>query len=124
MKEAGAEGLSFELLNPTVDQPFKYVAIWLIDEWSKIGLHMTPRVVPTSPWFDTLYVAAPDQGLPAYFLFGTENEPPPNSQQKFLANWCFAGRGARIQQSTSFRPFLSGPPASLCTRATHRCLAT
>ena len=49
MKEAGAEGLSFELLNPTVDQPFKYVAIWLIDEWSKIGLHMTQRLVPTGP---------------------------------------------------------------------------
>src|SRR5215472_2963431 len=28
-KEAGAEGLSFELLNRNVDQPFKYVATWL-----------------------------------------------------------------------------------------------
>ena len=30
LKEAGAEGLSFELLNRNVDQPFKYVATWLI----------------------------------------------------------------------------------------------
>ena len=41
MKEARAEGLSFELLNRDIDQPFKYVATWLIDEWSKIGLHVT-----------------------------------------------------------------------------------
>jgi peptide/nickel transport system substrate-binding protein len=37
------------LLNRNVDQPFKYVATWLIDEWSKIGLHVTQRVVPTGP---------------------------------------------------------------------------
>jgi len=36
LKEAGAERLSFELLNRNVDQPFKYVATWLIDEWSKV----------------------------------------------------------------------------------------
>jgi len=40
-KEAGAEGLSFELLSRNVDQPFKYVATWLINEWSKIWLHVT-----------------------------------------------------------------------------------
>ena len=34
LKEAGAEGLSIELLSRNVDQPFKYVATWLIDEWS------------------------------------------------------------------------------------------
>ena len=38
MKVAGAESLSFQLLNRNVDQPLKYVATWLIDEWSKIGL--------------------------------------------------------------------------------------
>jgi peptide/nickel transport system substrate-binding protein len=54
LKDAGAEGLSFELLNRDVDQPFKYVATWLIDEWSKIGLHVTQRVVPTGLWFDIM----------------------------------------------------------------------
>jgi len=48
LKEAGAEGLSFELLNRNVDQPFKYVATSLIDEWSN-GLHVTQRVVPEGP---------------------------------------------------------------------------
>ena len=54
LKEAGAEGLSFELLNRNVDQPYKYNATWVIDEWSKVGLHVTQRVVPTGPWFEAM----------------------------------------------------------------------
>jgi peptide/nickel transport system substrate-binding protein len=54
LKEAGAEGLTFELLNRNVDQPYKYNATWVIDEWSKIGLHVTQRVVPTGPWFEAM----------------------------------------------------------------------
>jgi peptide/nickel transport system substrate-binding protein len=54
LKEAGAEGLSFELLNRNVDQPYKYVATWLIDQWSKIGLHVTQKVMPTGPWFEAM----------------------------------------------------------------------
>jgi len=54
LKEAGAEGFSFELLNRNVDQPYKYNATWAIDEWSKIGLHVTQRVVPTGPWFEAM----------------------------------------------------------------------
>ena len=52
LKEAGAEGLSFELLTRGVDQPYKFVGIWLVDEWSKIGLKVTQRVVPTGPFLD------------------------------------------------------------------------
>ena len=70
LQEAGAEGLSFELLNRNVDQPYKYVATWLIDEWSKIGLHVTQRVVPTGPWFEAMrkgdfdvVVEAPGYGI-------------------------------------------------------------
>src|SRR5260370_15170791 len=54
LKEAGAEGISFELLNRNVDQPYKYVGSWLVDEWSKIGLKVTQRVVPSGPWFDAM----------------------------------------------------------------------
>src|SRR6516162_1368466 len=54
LKEAAAEGLKFELMNPNVDQPYKYVATWLIDEWSKVGLEVTQRVLPTGPFFDAL----------------------------------------------------------------------
>jgi peptide/nickel transport system substrate-binding protein len=70
LKEAGAEGLSFELLNRNVDQPYKYVATWLIDQWSKIGLHATQKVVPTGPWFENMrngdfdvVVEAPGYGI-------------------------------------------------------------
>ena len=54
LKEAGVEGLSFELLNRNVDQPYKYIATWVIDEWSKVGLKVTQKVLPTGPFFDAL----------------------------------------------------------------------
>jgi peptide/nickel transport system substrate-binding protein len=54
LKEAGAEGLTFELQNRNVDQPYKYLATWVIDEWSKIGLKVTQKVLPTGPFFEGL----------------------------------------------------------------------
>jgi peptide/nickel transport system substrate-binding protein len=54
LKEAGAEGFSFELLNRDLDQPFKYLGTWLIDHWSKIGLNVTQRVLQVGPWFDAM----------------------------------------------------------------------
>src|SRR3984893_9634287 len=54
LKEAGAEGLTFELVNRNVDQPYKYNAAWVIDQWSKIGLHVTQRVLPTGPWLEAM----------------------------------------------------------------------
>jgi len=49
-----------------------------------------------------LYVTAAGGELSAYFLFGTETDPPPNSQQQFLANWWFTGYNGKMKQSTSF----------------------
>ncbi|MGD9615480.1 MAG: ABC transporter substrate-binding protein [Alphaproteobacteria bacterium] len=70
LKEAGAEGLRFELLNRNVDQPYKYIGSWLIDQWSKIGLNVTQRVVPSGPWYEALRngsfdvaVEAPGKGI-------------------------------------------------------------
>jgi peptide/nickel transport system substrate-binding protein len=54
LQEAGAEGFSFELVNRNVDQPYKYDATWVIDQWSKIGLHVTQRVLPTGPWLEAM----------------------------------------------------------------------
>jgi peptide/nickel transport system substrate-binding protein len=54
LKEAGAEGLAFELLNRDLDQPFKYLGTWLVDQWSKIGLNVTQRMLPVGPWFDAM----------------------------------------------------------------------
>jgi peptide/nickel transport system substrate-binding protein len=54
LKEAGAEGLTFELLNRNVDQPYKFNAVWVIGEWSKIGVQVTQRVLPTGPYDEAL----------------------------------------------------------------------
>jgi peptide/nickel transport system substrate-binding protein len=54
LKEAGAEGLKFELTNRNVDQPYKFVGTWLIGEWKKIGLNVEQKVVPTGPWFQAM----------------------------------------------------------------------
>jgi peptide/nickel transport system substrate-binding protein len=54
LKEAGHENLTFELLNRNVDQPYIIVGTWLIDEWSKVGIKATQKVVPTGPWLDSM----------------------------------------------------------------------
>jgi peptide/nickel transport system substrate-binding protein len=54
LKEAGQENLTFELLNRNVDQPYKLVGTWLIDQWSKVGIKASQKVVPTGPWFDAM----------------------------------------------------------------------
>ena len=54
LKEAGAENLSFELLNRSTDQPYKYYGIWVVDDWSKVGLKVTQRVLPVGPWFQAM----------------------------------------------------------------------
>ncbi|MBO0736651.1 MAG: hypothetical protein J2P48_08790 [Alphaproteobacteria bacterium] len=79
LKEAGADGLTFELLNRDVDQPYKYVAIWLIHQWSKIGLHVTQRVLPSGPWFDAMRNGEFDVVLEAP---GYGNVNPPLDVQK------------------------------------------
>jgi peptide/nickel transport system substrate-binding protein len=81
LKEAGADGLSFQLLNRDVDQPYKYVAVWLIDQWSKVGLHATQRVLPTGPWFEAMRNGDFDVVLEAP---GYGNVNPPLDVQKAL----------------------------------------
>ena len=54
LREAGHENLSFELLNRNIDQPYKYVGTWLVDEWSKIGVKATQKMAPTGPWLDAM----------------------------------------------------------------------
>jgi peptide/nickel transport system substrate-binding protein len=52
LKEAGQEGLAFELLTRGVDQPYKTIGSWLVDEWSKVGLKVTQKVLATGPFID------------------------------------------------------------------------
>jgi len=55
LKEAGIpEGFKFVLNNRAVDQPYKIVGTWLIDQWKQVGLAVEQQVQPTGPFYDTL----------------------------------------------------------------------
>jgi peptide/nickel transport system substrate-binding protein len=55
LKEAGIpDGFKFTLNNRAVDQPYKIVGTWLIDQWKQIGLVVDQQVQPTGPFYDTL----------------------------------------------------------------------
>jgi peptide/nickel transport system substrate-binding protein len=51
LKEAGQENLTFDLHNRAVDQPYKFVGTWLIDQWRQIGVTATQKAVPTALWY-------------------------------------------------------------------------
>jgi peptide/nickel transport system substrate-binding protein len=66
LKEAGQENLKFDLHNRAVDQPYKIVGTWLIDQWKQIGVEVTQKAVPTAEWFDKYRVTKDfDVGLEA-----------------------------------------------------------
>ena len=50
LKEAGAENLSFTLLNRAVPQPYEPVGIWLIDQWRQVGLNVKQSTLETAAW--------------------------------------------------------------------------
>ena len=55
LKEAGyPNGFSFTFHNRAVDQPYKIVGTWLIDQWRQVGLKVKQWVQPTGPFYATL----------------------------------------------------------------------
>ena len=54
LADAGQSGLSFEFHNRGVDQPYKVVGTWMIDQWAKVGLKVKQRVQPSPPFYATL----------------------------------------------------------------------
>ena len=51
LKAAGVpKGFKFELHNRAVDQPYKILGVWLVDQWKQIGLKVEQKAVPTGPW--------------------------------------------------------------------------
>jgi peptide/nickel transport system substrate-binding protein len=55
LREAGvAEGFRFKFHNRGVEQPYKVVGIWLIDQWRQVGLDAEHWVEPTAPFYSTL----------------------------------------------------------------------
>jgi peptide/nickel transport system substrate-binding protein len=54
LAEAGASNLSVDYNNRDVDQPYKTVSTWLIDQWAKIGVNTKQTVRPTPQFYATL----------------------------------------------------------------------
>src|SRR5215472_3798366 len=54
LKEAGADGLRFKLLNRTMPEPYTPSGIFVIDEWRKIGITTEHLQVETKTYFDRL----------------------------------------------------------------------
>jgi peptide/nickel transport system substrate-binding protein len=51
LKEAGVEKLKLTLWNRAVDQPYKIIGTWHVDEWRKVGIDADQRVVPSGPYY-------------------------------------------------------------------------
>ena len=55
LKEAGVpEGFKFKLNNRSTDQPYKFVATYVIDQWRQVGLDVEQVVFPTAPFYEML----------------------------------------------------------------------
>ena len=54
LAEAGHSDLKVNFSNRGVDQPYKVVGTWLVDQWRKIGVTADQRVQPSGPFYDTL----------------------------------------------------------------------
>ena len=55
LEEAGVEeGHKFVFNNRGVDQPYRVVGTWLVDQWRQIGLNVEMQVNPTPVFYDTL----------------------------------------------------------------------
>ncbi len=55
LKEAGVpQGFKFKLTNRNTDQPYKFVAVWLIDQWRQVGLDVEQVMLPTAQMFSML----------------------------------------------------------------------
>jgi peptide/nickel transport system substrate-binding protein len=54
LEEAGRSNLQFEFLNRNIDQPYLSVGVWLLDQWSEVGMDVSQRVTPSGPFFESL----------------------------------------------------------------------
>ena len=55
LKDAGVpEGFKFTFNNRGVDQPYKVVGTWLVDQWRKVGLDPQQTVKPSPQFYATL----------------------------------------------------------------------
>ena len=65
LKEAGAEGLKFTLINRSVPEPFNPVGVYLIDQWRQIGVSVEHSPLEVGRQKATLLAGNFDVGLDA-----------------------------------------------------------
>jgi peptide/nickel transport system substrate-binding protein len=51
LKEAGYPDLKVTIWNRAVDQPYKIMGTWYVDEWRKVGINADQKVMQTGPWY-------------------------------------------------------------------------
>ena len=51
LKEAGHPNLKVSIWNRSVDQPYKIIGTWYVDQWRRVGIDADQKVVPTGPWY-------------------------------------------------------------------------
>ena len=51
LKEAGYPDLKVTVWNRAVDQPYKILGTWYVDEWRKVGMNADQKVMQTGPWY-------------------------------------------------------------------------
>jgi peptide/nickel transport system substrate-binding protein len=51
LKDAGHPDLKVTLWNRAVDQPYKILGTWAVDQWRKVGIKADQSVVPSGPWY-------------------------------------------------------------------------
>jgi peptide/nickel transport system substrate-binding protein len=54
LKEAGAENLQFTFTNRGTSMPYEPLAIWLIDQWRQIGVHVQQVVIEAAAYYTPL----------------------------------------------------------------------
>lgn len=54
LKEAGVEDLAFTFKNRGIPMPYEPLAIWLLDQWRKIGVNATQEVVEAAAYYRVL----------------------------------------------------------------------
>jgi peptide/nickel transport system substrate-binding protein len=88
LREAGVpEGFSFTFKNRGIPQPYEPLGIWLIDQWSKIGLNVKQEIVEASAYHPMLkrgdfevamdfqcgFIVEPDLDLPRFLSTSDAN---------------------------------------------------
>jgi len=51
LKDAGYPNLKAELWNRAIDQPYKMMGTWYVDQWRKVGVDASQKVLPSGPWY-------------------------------------------------------------------------